>query len=997
MKNILELMEENAVTYADRYVLADENVPKGMTYRQVYTLAGRVYAYLKAAGIGKEDFVMLCLPRGVQFVVAVAGVLRAGAAYVIVEDTYAPERIAYIKADCGCKLVIDEAVWSEIQTCQPLEGYEPYDEHAACFAVYTSGSTGNPKGVLHEYGNVGRILASIEANDGEKPILTEDMRFGLAAPLNFVASSVIMLACLANGLYLNVVSYAVVKNPMLLVMLLMKNKINTVFLTPSYVRKMTKKPPMLRSCIVGSEPADGIFLEGLDIHNAYTMSEAGFLVAHFYLDKRYDATPAGKPSFDLKLQLLDEEGREVPPGEEGEICFDNPFVRGYINLPEQTAEVFKDGLYHTGDLGRFDENGRLVVCGRLNDMVKINGNRVEPGEIEGVARKVLGVDWAAARIFDDGRKTFICVYYLDNIKVDEDKVRKEMEQYLPYYMIPSFFMHIDKIPVKQTGKMDRRALPAPSFDDYLLDYEAPTNEVEEALCHGFEKVLEIEKIGINDDFYQLGGDSMATIELITCAELPGLTATDIFKGRTPKVIAALYTEHGADTEDADAINEEALKTAHPLTTEQIYMVDYQFYTPDSTMYNLYNMLKIDKSIIDMSRLTEAANKALRQHPALSTVFYFDENGDIRQRYVPECFEEVTLEKVSEAELEEIKKTLVKPFRIFKSRLYRLRIFETETAGYLFMDVHHTVFDGTSSKVFFGNLLKAYAEADMDKDYYYYMLDKRERQQNSDFYQECHDYFTGRYDNVDWVRHLTVDHEVRENTIDNIVVQLPISGEELDRFEDRYKITRNGFFITAAAIATAIMEQKSNIMMSWIHNGRDSMAELSSVGLLYRDLPVGIQLTQKTTMADLFADVAEQINGGILHSCYPYVENGSSVVLGDVACVLYQDDLRSLDDMPGLLGEVELPDEKAASQAVMDVEILNTEDGLMMAAHYAASRYNPETMERYRRTFCATIDALLEHLEDDDVIIRELARDISHNAGEGGFLSRNWWLTWMRKK
>lgn len=288
MYNILEIMEKNASEYKDKVILADDSI-KDITYGQFYELTGRVYVYLKSKNIGKEDFVLICLPRGIHPIIALGGILRAGAAFVIVEDNYAPERIEFIKKDCGCKLVIDGKVWSEIQHVQPISGFEPLDGHAAAFAVYTSGTTGNPKGVLHEYGNIDRMINSNIMTSCES--LTEpDDRFALVAPLNFVASLAICLYGLTFGIFLSVVPYSVVKNPMQMLMYILKNKITGTFLTPSYIRKMKKKPPMLKFCIIGSEPANGVYLEGLKIHNIYTMSEAGFAVTHFLIDKMYDET-----------------------------------------------------------------------------------------------------------------------------------------------------------------------------------------------------------------------------------------------------------------------------------------------------------------------------------------------------------------------------------------------------------------------------------------------------------------------------------------------------------------------------------------------------------------------------------------------------------------------------------------------------------------------------------------------------------------------------------
>lgn len=966
--NILEEMERNSKEIPG-YVLLGDGTTQGMTYGRFYRLSGKVYSFLKEKGIGREDMVLINLPRGIQHIIAMAGVWRAGAAFVIVEDTYAPERIDFIRKDCGCKFEINEEVWKEIQKRKPLMGYEPMVDHAAAFAVYTSGSTGNPKGVLHEYGNIDRIYR----NSARMAERTD--RFAIVCPLNFVAALGIIIYSLMFGVFITVVPYSIVKDPMKFGMFLINQRITGTFLAPSLIRRMEKKPPSLSFCLIGSEPADNVYLEGLKIYNSYSMSEAGFALATMFIDKPYDICPVGISEGREKIYLLDENGNEVGFGEEGEICVNNPFVRGYINLPEQTEKVFINGVYHTGDLGRFDEEGRLIICGRLNDMVKINGNRVEPGEIEAVTKKVLGIEWAAARIFDDGQKVFICVYYLDNIEVNFEETRRKMEKYLPYYMLPSFFIHIDNIPLKETGKMDRKALPKPCFEDYADDYVAPTNEIEKALCEAFRKVLDLNRIGINDDFYQLGGDSLASMAVIQESKIKGLLATDIFRGHTPKKIAEIYNSHIVEGDSPEELNDSSMTMEHGITVEQNYMFDYQLYTPFSTMYNIFCMFKLDKKVIDMQRFTEAVNETVINHAALLTEFYFDESGDVCQKYNRDGFEEIQLERVTENELEEIKKSLVTYYKLIHSKLSRFRVFETEEAGYFFMDVHHLIFDGTSSKIFMQNLLLAYSGRELGKDYYYYSLLTREKQMDSDYFRECKDYFDNRYGNVDWCKCLTKDESTFENKNEEIYVNLPVTHQNLDIFSDKYGLSRNGFFITATAIANAIYENKKDIMVSWIYNGRNDEYEMSTVGLLFRNLPVGLRFENETTLKSIFDEVNDQLTEGISHSCYPYVEIDNRVVLDDYICVLYQDNLRSVEAFPGLLAEVELDNPDASSQNAMDLEILNTEDGIVMMIDYTSSHYHVESIERYRKIYTSTIEALVNNLCNPIISFGNLLEEI----------------------
>ena len=176
-----------------------------------------------------------------------------------------------------------------------------------------------------------------------------------------------------------------------------------------------------------------------------------------------------------------------------------------------------------------------------------------------------------------------------------------------------------------------------------------------------------------------------------------------FRGRTPEKIAVLYMEHHIkdDNTDFDAVNEAALQKEHPLTAEQLYMVDYQLYTPNSTMYNLFSVMKLDKEMFDLEKIIEAVRTVVKAHPALLTVFFYNDDYKLVQKYSPEMMQDVIVEKLSEFEFKYVKDTLVYPFRIIGGKLFRFRVFETEKAGYIFFDVHHSVFDGTSLKVFSG--------------------------------------------------------------------------------------------------------------------------------------------------------------------------------------------------------------------------------------------------------------------------------------------------------
>ena len=977
---ILQMLEEYTKQKPNAAILFDEAHAKGITYAQLEDLSGRVYAYLSGKGIGREDFVLINLPRGIMPIIAMVGVWKTGAAWALVEDTYAPDRIEFIRNDCGCKTELSAANWEDVMATEPKAGYVTADDHDAAYAIYTSGTTGNPKGVLHEYGNLKRAIDSI-CIDGENPFNGKD-RLALLAPMNFVASVIVILKALSIcGGKIFVVSYATIKNPMALKMFFIEKRITITFLTPSYVRMLGNQTgPFLRMLFVGSEPANNVYNKNLDLINIYAASESGFAVGVFKIDKSYETCPIGKPEIDCEITLFAEDGSIAADGEIGELCFDNPFVRGYINLPEESEKAFKNGIYHTGDLARVDENGNYVLLGRSGDMIKINGNRIEPAEIEASVKQVLGIDWAAARGFEENGKSYLCAYYTEDVEVDPDKMREELSKRLPYYMIPAYYMKIDKVPLKPNGKMDRKALPKPDASDFKTDYAAPENETQRKLCTAMASVLGLEQVGINDDFYELGGDSLGSIKVITESDLPGLNASEIFRGRTPKKIAALYEENHANNDGEDPVikNARARKTDHPLTVEQLYMVDYQLYTPKSTMYNLFTMMKFDKDTFDTAKMAEAMHTAIRNHSALLTTFRFNDDGEIVQRYTPEVLQDIRVEKLSEFEFSNIKDNLVQPFKIIGGCLHRCRVFETEKSGYIFFDVHHTLFDGTSLKVFMQNVGKAYMGMQPDPDLYYLILQNREEEANTAFYEESRRYFEERFENVEWSCYPETDHDSRENEMGELFAPIGIEQPQMKAVERHYRISRNEFFIAVATLAVSIYNRKDDIKLSWIYNGREDMLAMNSVGLLFRDLPVGVRLRDDMTLRDLFSDIHDQVQKGIEHSCYPYVDIHNQAGGSEAAYLLYQQDIRDMGGLEGMnIETIDIRQNQAASQTMLDMEILDGAGGLELMIDYTASLYDDESMESFKDIFIRVAQGLVTHNSQTDVTVGELRKKYSN--------------------
>lgn len=975
MNDFIKLIMDYAVTQPNKTALVDGGGAVSYTYRQINYLSGKVYAYLKSKNIGKEDFVAICLPRSAQPIIAMLGIWKAGAAFVILEENYAPERSNYIIKDCDCKLVIDNVVWADIQMMTSLDGHESVNAHDAALAIYTSGSTGMPKGVLHEFGSIDFMARSNRFHGVNN--ISHDEIDGLVAPMTFIAGTGACIMALMAGCTLHIIPYMIVKNPKALEAYMYEQKISKISLSPTLYRAIHHFSPHLKKIFMGGEPISRIYNDQIKIISAYSMSECGALIAAFEIDRIYDHTPIGKPQFDLNYWILDEDGKNVTEGECGELCIEVPYVRGYIHNPELTQKVFKDKIYHTGDLIKVLPDGNMVILGRNNDMIKINGNRVEPGEIEAAVRKLLGIDWACAKGFTDGHSAFICVYYVADIKIDYEKTRKELLKYLPYYMIPSHFIHLESIPKNENGKVDKKSLLPPELNTYKQDYVAPINEIQRKICHAFQQALKMEHIGIHDDFYQLGGDSLASMTVVAQSDIKGLGINEIFRGRTPEKIALLIEEKaGAEKNDNEELRAEKMRQPHRLTVEQIEIVDYQLYAPKSNMYNLAGLLRFEQKI-DAQKLADAVNQAIDVHPALGTVFFFNEDGDLMQHYKPELRQKTVVENISNEALEKMKHSLIQPFKIINSSLCRARVFQTEDSVYLFIDIHHVIFDGTSSQIFIRDINDAYNGKTLKtKDFYFETLKKREDIEKTKIYMEAKKYFEEHYFDKPYQAAPTYDFDIDSMLLGSIYQEMTLSAKRLDQIEALMHLSRNEFFIAVTLLAIAQYNQTTLVKVNWIFNGRQTADEMQTVGYLLRIFPIAQELYTTQSIFKLFQSIRDQAAKGLEYSCYPYVNIIESNGYDDETEVIYQRDLKEEFSIAGVKAKhIELEKGAPAYENVFDIEIMNNEDTFDILVEYSTAVYKKESIERFCELFKEIAVKLTSILENQHLTVSDVIGDI----------------------
>ena len=578
-QTIPSLFRKAAAMYPDNEcVVYDGRI---YTYKEVDAISDNIAWMIHERGIGREQVVSVLIPRCEYMAIASLGIVKAGAAYQPLDPTYPEERLNFMMKDADARLLIcdrslrakvneyegDVVYTDEIQATVPrsfASGLPLSPLPSSLFILlYTSGSTGTPKGCQIEHRN---IVAFCHWYQREYQ-LTSESRASAYASYGFDANMMDTWPALTIGASVHIISEDLRMNLVALNDYFEHNGITHCLMTTQIGRQFATEidnHSLLHLNVGGEKLVPCNPPKNYMLHNAYGPTEGTIVATSFIVDRLYANVPIGRPVDNMKAYVIDKQKHLLPVGAAGELCISGPQIsRGYLNRPEQTAKAYEpnpfsneDGyerIYHTGDIVRWLPDGNIEFVGRKDAQVKIRGFRIELTEVEAVVREYPQIKDATVQAFDaPGGGKFICAYIVSDEKVDVQSLNAFIQERKPPYMVPAVTMQIDKIPLNQNQKVNKKALPTPELkqEETTSSFVAPKTDLQKTICDIYSEVLGLERVGITDNFFLIGGTSILAIKVAMKCMLKGLHVvySEIFQYAMPAELAA-YLE-GKEVNDS---------------------------------------------------------------------------------------------------------------------------------------------------------------------------------------------------------------------------------------------------------------------------------------------------------------------------------------------------------------------------------------------------------------------------------------------------------------
>ncbi|GAA4279092.1 non-ribosomal peptide synthetase [Aquimarina mytili] len=740
-KSVYHLFEEQAQRTPKSTAL--EFGSQTMTYEELDNRVNQFALVLKEKGVASQNIVSILLPRSFELVITILGVMKIGGVYVPLDADLPEDRIRYILGHSQCDFLITNSdkefkvnsdvgsvlprsitidkITSSKETLNTDIEFE-YNAQDPAYILYTSGTTGKPKGVVVKNTSLTNYICWA----AETYIKEKSAKFPLYTSISFDLTVTSIFTPLITGN--TIVIYEEEQQEMLIEKVLNDTISTIVKLTPSHLKIIrelhVKSTNSIKRFIIGGEELETSLAKDIynqfggqvELYNEYGPTEAtvGCMIYKFSPDDTFRTVPIGDPIKNTQIYVLDEYLNPVPVGVRGDLYISGDgLAQGYFKNDVLTNEKFIENpfiegqkMYRSGDIAVRRSNEALEYIGRSDQQIKINGYRIEIPEIENCLLDHPDIKQATVVCDEVSGEKALHAYYrsVENIKIDYSDLVSFLANRLPYYMIPRSYTYIEKMPLTKNGKIDYKALPVPEFNTNQIEREASENNLEEAILEVWKDIFGTEDISVNDNFFEMGGDSIKAVQISSKLNMKGITldVKDILTYQTI-AITAPYANINLDNEKYDQGFVEGLKALNPI--ESWFVNQKQ---PNPNYYNQSVLLNFNEPI-HTEVLTQAFMRLINHHDGLRINYKQNENKIwFNEAYINYPFKIEEHKINADDELFEVCTTIKNSMDIENSLLIKAAIIMYPDASEkLFITAHHLVVDGISWRILLDDLKTIY--------------------------------------------------------------------------------------------------------------------------------------------------------------------------------------------------------------------------------------------------------------------------------------------------
>ncbi len=1024
-KTIHQLFEEQVSKRPNNVAIVCEN--EQLTYHELNVKANQLARIFIEKGIGKDTLVGIMMEKSIDLFIGILAVLKAGGAYVPIDIEYPKERIQYILDDSQARMLLTQKhlvrLIHNIQFNGQVEIFEedtikiregtnlhvPSKSTDLAYVIYTSGTTGNPKGTMLEHKGISNLKVFFENSLN----VTEKDRIGQFASISFDASVWEMFMALLTGASLYIILKDTINDFVKFEQYINQKEITVITLPPTYVVHLDPERILSIQTLITAGSATSPSLvnkwkEKVTYINAYGPTETTICATTWVATKETigHSVPIGAPIQNTQIYIVDENLQLKSVGEAGELCIGGEgLARGYWKRPELTSQKFVDNpfvpgekLYKTGDQARWLPDGNIEYLGRIDNQVKIRGHRVELEEVESILLKHMYISETAVSVHKDHQEQpYLCAYFVSEKHIPLEQLRQFSSEELPTYMIPSYFIQLDKMPLTSNGKIDRKQLPEPDLTFGMrVDYEAPRNEIEETLVTIWQDVLGIEKIGIKDNFYALGGDSIKAIQV--AARLHSyqlkLETKDLLKYPTIDQLVHYIKDSKRRSEQGIVEGEIGLTPIQHWFFEQQFTNMHHW----NQSYMLYRPNGFDKEI-----LLRVFNKIVEHHDALRMI-YKHHNGKIVQinrGLEGTLFDFYTFDLTANDNEQQViceeSARLQNSINLEVGPLVKIALFHTQNGDHLFMAIHHLVVDGISWRILFEDLATAYEQAmhqqtialpektDSFKDWSIEL----EKYANSELFLEEAEYWhhLNYYTENVQIKKDYVTMNNKQKNIRYVGMELTIEETEklLKNVNKAYRTEINDILLTALGFALKEWADIDKIVINLEGHGREEILEqmniARTVGWFTSQYPVVLDMQKSDDLSYQIKLMKENLrripNKGIGYEIFKYLTTEylrpvlpftlkpeiNFNYLGqfdtDVKTELFTRSPYSMGNSLGPDGKNNLSPE-GESYFVLNINGFIEEGKLHITFSYNEQQYKEDTIQQLSRSYKQHLLAIIEH-------------------------------------